>query len=273
MDDQPHPHPRQIAPGTRLVPTAPLAEALLATGFVCLTDPPDRADPLLPAGALFASADLRALLSLEAAPDGQPALHLRTILENGTLVETSERLPASFTPHSLLEAAMPSTPACRSVPGARYTLRLAPGDPAALWALHRARVARAEQRFGSAVRPHDSALIDRCIAARLRQIRDSQERRVGAFGQSVGVAAVVAAVLVLILGLALTMRWSDPAGDAPGAVRGLLLLLTGLSTPVLLGLPLLAAFNTLVAPRLPGPRPQPLAELLEQERFGAGVMG
>lgn len=261
MDDQPHLHPRQIVPGTRLAPAAPLAEALLAAGFTRLPDP----DP--PAGPLFVSADLRALLSLEAAPDGAPALHLRTILENGALVETCERLPAPLAPHALLEAAIPERPLCRSVPGARYTLRLAPGGPAALWALHQARVARAERRFVSGVRPHDTALIDRCIAARLRQIRDAQAYRVGTFGQSVGVAAVVEAVLVLILGLALTMRWSDPAGGAPGAVRGLLLLLAGLGAPALLGLPLLAAFNTLVAPRLPGPRPRPLAELLgEQER-------
>jgi len=266
MDDHLYLHQRQVVPSTRLAPAPPLADALSAAGFSRLLDPPSGVPHA--AGALFASADLRALLTLESAPDGPPALHLRTMLENGAVVETSERVSESaplFAHHPLLEAALPARLAERSLPGARYTLRLAPpGELTALWALHQERVARAERRFGSGVPPHDSALVGRCIDARLRQIRSLHERRVGGFGQSVGIVAVASAVLVLIIALAVTMRWSDPASSAPGAVPGLVLMLAGLALPAA-GLLLLAAFNTLVAPRLPGPRPRPLAELLREQ--------
>jgi hypothetical protein len=196
---------------------------------------------------------------------------LRTILENGVVVETVTRptrgaLPAEKTPGFSMDrligkmvlGPMPLW-GRENRPRWGYYVELVDTDrPSVLWQRHRQRSEELAQALQTSTRPHDSLPLHVALSQRSHQLTDY----VGTWRVRITNGTVAAFMLFVLVIASQSEGLMVALYERLGFVGGLSALLLGMIVLAMLAIPLSLALRAQIIPLLPGPPLKPVDELL-----------
>jgi hypothetical protein len=138
-------------------------------------------------------------------------------------------------------------------------------DVRALWQRHRQRVEQTVQATGARVRPHDDLRLFMCISRRGSDIIEHKGRWQGYFS-ALTIILVMACIVMTLAAFWIWNKVLSKAMEGLGRFGGLIAVVPVLVMLLvaILAFPLMGFFRAVVVPHLPGPRLQPVDELLRQ---------